>query len=182
MEERFSLAEGRGWLTAWETGDKVCLEADLPDDRQGLYKVYLTGRQGRFPLGALVPEGNSLQLRRTLSRRTLEQAGVWPPQGAELSLAYRPGRSPSRSCPEDWREAPDPARLFKDAVLIRAMAQTRRALLRRQEKGFQLALLWPEGTAFPLCPLFCFARLQSLGGERYAVFWFDAEGWPILPL
>lgn len=182
VEERFTLAEGRGWLTLWERRDKVCLEATLQEDGRGLYKAYLIGKQGRFPLGALVPENGTLQLRRTLSRQTLMEAGVWPPQGAEVALAFTPGNKPRPYLPEGWLEERSPARLMGDQILAQAARSIHGVLRHCQDVGFRLAFPWPEGTALPMSPLFCFAHIQRLGGQRYAVFWFDGQGRPCLPL
>lgn len=60
MEERYALAEGKGRLTVRAAEGRVACEAMLPDDGRGLYKAYLSGPQGRFPLGALLPWGERL--------------------------------------------------------------------------------------------------------------------------
>ena len=95
MEERYALAEGKGRLTVRAAEGRVACEAMLPDDGRGLYKAYLSGPQGRFPLGALLPEGGTLVLRRTLSVGELERRGVWPPTGGGVELAYPAQRHPA---------------------------------------------------------------------------------------
>ena len=144
MEERYALAEGKGRLTVRAAEGRVACEAMLPDDGRGLYKAYLSGPQGRFPLGALLPEGGTLVLRRTLSVGELERRGVWPPTGGGVELAEG-------------------------------------ALLRREEDGFSLALPFRTDRRFPLTPLFCFAKVENLGEEHYAIFCFNRCGCPRPP-
>ena len=91
MERRFSLADGQGALTLREEGGRVVLRAELPDDRRGLYKGWLTGTDGRrYPLGTFLPEHGQLTLQRTLSLSELQRQGVWPPLGAETALSFSP--------------------------------------------------------------------------------------------
>ena len=48
-----------------------------------------------------------------------------------------------------------------------------------QKKGcFQLAWPWDPEAPFPLPPVFCFARVQSLGDRPYLVFQFQPGGIP----
>ena len=54
--ERFSLDGGRGWLTVREENGRARIEAELPDDRRGLYKGWLLGAHGRALAGTFVPE------------------------------------------------------------------------------------------------------------------------------
>ena len=54
-------------------------------------------------------------------------------------------------------------------------------LLRREEDGFSLALPFRTDRRFPLTPLFCFAKVESLGEEHYAIFCFNRCGCPRPP-
>jgi len=45
-------------------------------------------------------------------------------------------------------------------------------------QGFQLAWPWDPEAPFPLPPVFCFARVQSLGDRPYLVFQFQPGGIP----
>ena len=83
------MLEGGGTLSLREDGPRVHTEARRQNDGQGLYKVWLRGGgKGRLLLGTLVPEGGELVLSRTLSRRTLEDAGCWPVAGGKAVMAY----------------------------------------------------------------------------------------------
>lgn len=88
MEARFSLLDGRGWLTVSEERGRAVCRGQLPDDKKGLYKGWLTGPAGRALLGTFVPEQGVLVLSRTLSVAELERQGAWPPGGGEAVLAY----------------------------------------------------------------------------------------------
>ena len=53
-----------------------------------------------------------------------------------------------------------------------------RPLYRPRPQGFQLAWPWDPEAPFPLPPVFCFARVQSLGDRPYLVFQFQPGGIP----
>lgn len=180
MERRFSLADGRGWLTLQDEGLRVRCSGELRDDGRGLYKGYLLGSGGRFLLGTFLPEQGRLYLRRSLSLDELRRRGMWPPEGAQAELAFVPGHPARPRAPAGWSWEANSARLMGEPLLARA-AGNAGAFLRREEGGFLLAFPWPEGTAFPMTPLFCFARVEELEGRRYAVFPFSSCGCPRLP-
>lgn len=182
METRFQTAAGRGQVEIREEEGRVRVRAELADDRRGLYKAWLLGRGGRFPLGALLPEGKTLALTRTLSRAELERRGFWPVRGAAVELAFSPGAwGQEWDTPRGWRREENPWKLLGEPLLRQSARDLRGALLRREERGFQLAVPWREGRPFPLTPLFCFARIVPLGGAMYAVFAFSGGGCPVLP-
>ena len=80
---------GGGTLTLRREGARVRMEAERPEDGQGLYKVWLHGDHGgKLLLGTLVPEQGRLMLRRTLSVDALERAGCWPQFWAAAALAF----------------------------------------------------------------------------------------------
>ena len=174
MEYRFPLGAS-GILQLREEGPRATAEARLPDDGQGLYKVYLTGGS-RVLLGTLIPERGALLLRRTLSIDSLRRQGVWPPTGAEAVLAFSP-QTPHTG----WHRTDHPEGAISDPLLRRAVAALPQALLRRDRDGFSLALPWTSGQPFPLTPLFCLSRPQRLEGHWHLVFSFDSAGRPVIP-
>lgn len=181
--ERFSLDGGRGWLTVREENGRARIEAELPDDRRGLYKGWLLGAHGRALAGTFVPEGGALKLRRTLSLDELRRQGAWPPAGAAAELAFAAGAVPRREAtapPAGWQWEPSPARRMGEPLLARAAGE-RRALYRPEEGGFSLAYPFDPAAPFPLTPLFCFASVRRLGGTWYAVFPFRPGGCPRPP-
>lgn len=180
MEQRFQLGRPGGVLTVRDEGAKAVFEAQMPDDRQGLYKVYLTGGGGSLLLGTLMPENGALRLRRTLTVAELKQKGCWPVTRGEARLAYSFGAAEQSGIP-GWTRENDPARLMGDRVLAHAAAELRGALLRREAGGFALAAPVEQSGGFPMSPLFCFAHVETLQGRPYAVFHFNAHGCPIFP-
>ena len=180
METRFSLLDGKGWLTVQVQQGRANCKGELPDDKKGLYKGWLTGPYGRALLGTFVPEGGALKLARTVSVAELERQGAWPPRGGEAVLAYSfQTERPSRTVPPGWSWVEHPARLMGEPLLAQA-AGGGGALLRREEGGFLLAYPFRPDRPFPLTPLFCFARIQELDGKRYAAFPFRPGGCPRL--
>ena len=175
MEERFSM-EGGGTLTVRREGVHVHMEAERPADGRGLYKVWLRGdRGGKLLLGTLVPEGDVLRLRRTLSVGTLERSGCWPQFRAEAPLAF----PFSARGGETWYCEQHPERLVADPVL---KAQISGAMLCRKEAG-GFSLSAPFGTDRPvrLPSLFCLAGVECREGRLYMVWRFDGEGRPVFP-
>ena len=74
MEQRFSL-EGGQMVCRDAQGGGVEVILELRPRERGLYRGYLAGPGGRMDLGALLPERDSLRLRRTLSQRRLREIG-----------------------------------------------------------------------------------------------------------
>ncbi len=177
MEERFSLADGQGWLEVREEGPRARFQARLCGGA-GLYKVHLEGPEGSALLGTLIPEGGALCLRRIVSLSELRRRGAWPPCGAWVEPVYPPEEG--GGVPEGWVREGAPARLLGEPLLARAAGEARGVLLRRRPEGFQLAVPYRPDRAFSLTPLFCFARIERLGERDYAVFCFDRCGCPRL--
>ncbi len=182
MEQRFTLGQAGGVLTVHEEGLRAVFEADMPDDRQGLYKVHVAGAGGGMLLGTLMPESGRLHLRRSLPVGELRQKGCWPVTKGEAKIAFhfeQSSNSGANGCPPGWHREENPAQLMGDRILARAAGQTRGMLLRREEGGFSLAVPFDQARDFPLTPLFCFARVEHLGQRPYAIFKFNGHGCPI---
>ena len=89
LEQRIALAGGLGSLTLREEGPRLWARAELPDDGRGLYKVWLTGRNGRALLGTLVPEsGGRLAAERTFTADALRRQGTWPVTGGTAEHTF----------------------------------------------------------------------------------------------
>lgn len=181
MEWKFALGRG-GTLFVQEMGPRALFLCEVPDDKRGLYKAYLRGREGRSLLGTLMPENGRLKLQRTLAIDELERKRLWPVTGGEIELAYAfSGASPSavRQGPTGWNREENPAHLMGDRVLSHAANELRGVLFCREAGGFALAVPYEEKMAFPMQPLFCFAHIERLQERPYAVFHFNAHGCPI---
>ncbi len=116
---------------------------------RGLYKVWLRGGgKGRLLLGTLVPEGGELVLSRTLSRRTLEDAGCWPVAGGRAVMAY-PFTEESAG---EWYWEEEPWKLVSDPVLVQAARSWGPLLVQRGGEEVRLAASFRGGGQFPLVP------------------------------
>lgn len=178
MEQRFSLEDGR--LICREEGTRVRVTVETCPRRQGLYRGYLLGREGRYDLGPLMPREEGLGLTRILETADLRRRGCWPilGGGTELTHPFDGG-----GLPPGWRRLRDPASLFpRDRTLARAAEASPAGMVCRLSQGdFCLAFPWEPGRPFPLPTLFCFARVRPLGSRTHVVFRFRADGRPILP-
>ena len=144
MERRFSLWEGRGWLTVREEKNRAVCAAQLPNDGKGLYKCWLTGGGGKALLGTFVPQGGVLRLERTLTISELERQGAWPPEGGQAVLAF--SFDGAEKLPAGWQREDNPGRLMGEPLL--AAAARGPALIRRDENGFLLAYLYRKDRPF----------------------------------
>ena len=109
--------------------------------------------------------------------RRIRESGS-PVSGASLAACYQVSRQV----------------IVQDIALLRAagyevistnrgyvLAGTGEGLWRQERNGRQLALPYQADRPFPMVPLFCFAQIQTIGGQSYAVYRFDKEEHPIFP-
>lgn len=176
MEWCFEGPEGA--VTVRQEGERAVCQAIRAADKKGLYKAWLLGDGGRVLLGTLIPEGGALRLRRVMEIPALERQGAWPPKGAEVALAF--SFAPEAPPSPEWCWTDCPGRLLEDPVLANCLRRVKRGLLNRDMEGFFLAFPWSGGEPFPLPPLFCLARVETMGGRQYAVFRFSRQGRPEL--
>lgn len=165
-----------GQLHWWVRGEYIDLMMEWNNRSQGLFRVWIQGEKGRMKLGILVPEGNMLCLQRTLSMKKLQREGCWPIQKAGVVLHHR--FTPSGRH-QGWLEEKNPARLFYgDPILRDALAHVKYSLFYPLKAGFRLAFPYQRNAPFVLLPIFCFAKVRTLGGGEYIIFSFDEEGKP----
>lgn len=170
--ERWDL-EGGGTLSLEFDGNRLRLAAERPRDDRGLYKLWLTGPNGRYPAGTMAPEGDRLTLRRAVSRTELERAGCWPVTGGQVVLAF--SFAPSAG----WRPEGCPENLIRDPVLRGQFGGP--ALCRRDGGEVLLAMPFRPDHPMPLVSLFCLARVEGVEGCPHLVWRFDGGGQPIPP-
>lgn len=135
------------------------------DDKEGLYKAYLTGAGGRLLLGTPAPENGRLYLRRTLTVDSLKRHGVWPVRGVEEEQVC------------SFHQDSGPLR-WTDPVLRRAAKTLPRHTFHRSKEGFTLSFPFNIHAPFPLTAVFCFGRVE--GGQL--IFSFREDGFPYIPL
>lgn len=163
-------------LRTGQEGDRFVFTMECPNNGDGLYKAFLNCSGGRRLLGTMLPEGNHLWLRRTLSKEESKTVGTVFSGEAVLSYRFPSGETP----PPGWKWETSPWGLFQDAVLVKSSQNLKGALL-REENNVRLLALPFDGGAFPLTPLFCFAKIYYLSGRPYAVFRLGKNGKPAPP-
>lgn len=181
MEWTYPLEGARGTLSVRETGAWAEVCARLTDDRQGLYKGWLTGAGGELPLGTFLPQGGELRLSRTLARAELERRGFWPPSGALVRRTFTFGAQKKHPA----REPRGFARVHPDQVLGDVVLHTsgRDCPLWVRKTGGETLVLLPFRTdrPFPLLPAFCLMRVVERDGVHWLALRLDERGWPVLP-
>lgn len=174
MEYTFRLENGT--IKCWENGNRVDFFIRAQNDKSGLFKAWIAGETGKLELGTLLPEQNELRLRRSLPMEKLKQSGCWPIAEGGITLIHR---FATGGLPKGWREETNPEHLFrKDPILREAAGKLKGCLIYTSKEGFSLAVPYGSRRPFEMLPVFCFARIRNLGGKMYAVFPFNAEGYP----
>lgn len=146
-----------------EQGPRAVVEVWRTDERDGLYKAYLTAAGQECLLGTLAPEGGRLYLRRVLSIDSLKRQGLWPVQGVEERLVCS---FQSSGQPFHW----------SDPVLRRSANKLPDHQIKRVGDGFLLSFAFNPHAPFPLTPVFCFARVEK--GKVF--FSFHENGMPYI--
>lgn len=141
----------------------------LPED--GLWCAWAVGDLGELRLGVLEPEGEQAVIRRRFSRQ------MTAPLGRLLRGELRPARG--QAARESWETAPEPDRLFRAPWLRKHLKNARGAMTRTEGGCRYVALPYDKEKDFPLTTLFCFARIQCIGGKAYAVYAFDKRESPV---
>ncbi len=154
-------------------GTRTEIAASMDDPGDGLYRAFLLGERGEFPLGVLAPEKGRLTVCRRLYHRDLEALGQLRRGEARRSFRFED----ARVC---WRETCCPAQLFQGLFLRERLRPYGRAWWRRQGILLLLALPLEEGQPFPLEVLFCLGRIECVEGRRCVVYTFREEE-PVLP-
>lgn len=173
------MLEGGGTLSLREDGPRVHTEARRQNDGQGLYKVWLRGGgKGRLLLGTLVPEGGELVLSRTLSRRTLEDAGCWPVAGGKAcdGLSFYRGERRGVVLGGGALEAG-----VRPSAGAGGPELGGPCWYSGGGEEVRLAASFRGGGQFPLVPLFCFGTVGQIRGREYVIFLFDRQGTPKMP-
>lgn len=147
-----------------ERGAQVIVDVWRENSGAGLFKAYIVGAAGRFPLGTLLPEGDRLHLRRALSVDGLKRQGFWPIRqiGEELVYSFR-----RDSETIEW----------KDEILRRSARCLPRHTVSRNGGVVSFVFRFDPREAFPFVPAFCFARVEN----GRLIFSFCQDGTPYIP-
>ena len=174
MEHTYWLENGK--MICRENGNRLDILIRVQNNGRGLYKGWLQGESGKVELGTLMPEQNELRLRRSVPLDKLKHAGCWPVTEGGITLVHSFG---TVGLPQGWKKEEDPVHLFpKDPVLREAAGKLKECLICVSQEGFSLAVPYGSKRPFGLIPVFCFARIRTLGGRQYAVFPFYEDGNP----
>ena len=172
--ERFPvLREGKccGELTAEREGLYTRFSVTGSLTEKPLWCAWVVGERGELRLGVLEPkDGHGFITRRFSGGET---AGLGRCLRCEL---HRAGEMP-----RVWTAAGNPAELFSAPELRRWLTGVRNVLTCREGERLLLAFPWEKRQPFPLVPLFCFARLECVGGRYCVVFTFDEKCRPVFP-
>lgn len=139
----------------------------LPEE--GLWCAWAVGERGELRLGVLEPEGAEASIRRRFSHRMTE------PLGRLLRGEARPAVEDAA----DWESAPEPDRLFRTPWLRRQLRGVKGALTKTGDGWRQLALPYDPKKPYPLAPMFCLSAIRRLGPEKYVIYTFNREEWPV---
>lgn len=162
----YCRGECRGEIVLEPEGPRRSVRAFMPDPGDGLYRAVLRGERGEMMLGVLAPEGDRLELCRTISGRDIDRLGPLLNGEARCSFQFQE---------TGWRETCCPAQLFRGSFLQSRLRPAGRAWWRREGMVLLVALPLEEGRPFPLESLFCLARVERVAGQRCVVYAFREE-------
>lgn len=176
MEEELLLweenGEGRpiGRISCARQGMYVRFVAGCPrqGDRGGVRKVWLQQGEKRMLLGTLLPEGNRLTLRRSVSLSALAEQGVPSPERGIVTG----GEPCSRPGGGQWQ---GPERF--PLPLPEGGCPQRRWGWKPEGDGFLLRFPWGVGQPWPMVSLFCFGQVA----EGAVLYHLDSRGVPRMP-
>lgn len=175
MSQWQQVTEGSGQFSLQVQGPRVEIQVKAREQEKGLYKAWLLGTGEPLLLGTLLPaEGKQLYLKRVITLDQLRRGGLWPVTGVKVGLAFPVA---GETVPRGWQWMEHPERLTEDAFLQQLLQGQGRALCRQEAKGYVLAYPYDSHRAFPLCPLFCFAKLSPLEGHIFCCIFLES-GWP----
>lgn len=140
-----------------------------------LYSLILEGEKGSILLGVPEWRDGCYVLQRTLTNRMWE--GIGTMRGARLT--ERTGsewEETTKKAQQDWIRLDHPEYFFRR--LTPQLALNGACYWKQAEDGRYLAVPMEDGRPFLLPRYFCFARVERLWGQPYAVFFFDAEEQP----
>ena len=140
----------------------------LPEE--GLWCVWLIGKQGELRLGVIEPNGEEAVLCRRFSKR------MTAPLGCLLRGELRRGGTA-----ETWEVEPKPERLFHTPWLKGYLRGMEEVYFRREGSCLWVAIPYDARQPFPLLPLFCLAVVAPARGRLCAVFVFDRGETPCFP-
>lgn len=175
MEQRIPLAGGRGRLTLSEEEGRVTVTAALPDDRAGLYRLWLMGPGGRVLAGTFLPADGELTIRRTIPTAELARRGAWPVRQAAAELFFRAGQAVPPPRPER-SQSQQPLQPLPAEVRFSAPFR-----LRLLDGVIAADIPWRPGQEHPSPELFCLSALHWEGQTSFLRFCFTPSGAPCLP-
>ena len=145
-----------GAVSVCRMGEDICF--DVSGKTDGLYRAWIEGEWGELPLGIM----ENGRLRRRFSPQLTNHIGK--PVCARIeSLSKNAGQ---------WRAVRDGE--------FRGWQLPSTARCRAMGNNYELALRYDERRVFPLLPLFCFAKIVTMDGQRWVIFRFDSTWQPIM--
>lgn len=138
-----------------------------------LFSLLLEGNRGSVVLGVPEWRGDCYTLERTIARR------IWQPVGTVQRACVRPREMGEEDCAQSeqgWMRLFHPEYFFK--VLSPQLVGRQDCYWQARENGRFLAVPMVAGQPFLLPRYFCFAQVETLWGQPYAVFFFDAQERP----
>ncbi|NLG53377.1 MAG: hypothetical protein GX541_05315 [Clostridiales bacterium] len=155
--------------------------AQCPDTFTGLMRAYahmLESPATALCIGVMSPGGDgTLRARRIFTKNDLRMSGIEFDrlERGELKLCRSFIKSETI---ERWFAAPEPEKLFNDAVLQRALKG--RTLLCGLDRTRVAAELRPD-IPFDLAPVFCLTKPVYIGKTLYGMVGINTERMPVKP-
>jgi len=157
-----------GELTVRREGLHTWFHARCHLPKDGLWCVWVVGKEGDLRLGVLEPQGSEAEIKRRFSESITNPVG---------QIQYGEVRRVEEKRQSRWCHGVPV--FFRTPWIQRQIAGRSDILACDDEKGRMIAIPFSMNQEFPLSALFCFAEIRPISGKYYAVFAFDKKEWPI---
>ena len=159
-----------GELVSRQSGQETCFSVRGSLLQEGLLSVWAVGEHGELRLGLPQQQGSGIVLDKCFSRRMTEPLGRL--LHGELRAA---GKTLTKT---NWK--PVDAGAFRTVWLSHQLRRCAGARWATEGGGYLVAIPYEPCKPFPLMPMFCFVRLQRIGGQPYLVLRLNGEEEPYL--
>lgn len=134
----------------------------------GIWCAWAIGTDGELRVGVMEPQGQQAVIRRRFSDR----------MAAPIGKLLRGEIRPIGETQVSWEKVENPSKVLRTPWLRQSLNGKQKLLYRRGQSYLYLAVPYQPRQPFPLTPLFCFAKLRQINGDRYLQFIFDEKEHP----
>lgn len=179
-----------GTVTAESEGSRIHLTATAPLLNDGIYKAFLIGDNEKLSIGIMMPNGNEMSAKRSVSEREFAALGSIQQGEAIMTVPFDPaapledtsvssvGQNSIEDDP-DWLPEPYASHLFSDPSVAALWSGVQDCYKKIVSDGTLLAAVLKDEAPFSPVPMFCLGVSQTVHGKSCIVFKINPAGYPV---